>query len=169
MSQTISDFANFFVPDKKKNDFNIYDTIGKSLKLLESRLSNIQIHMPKEKYINHYGFENEYMQVILVILNNAIDNFEIQKIKNKEISFSLNRGFDTISLSVCDNGGGIDKENINYIFDPYFSTKFKKEGTGIGLYMAKVLVENSMHGELTVVSENKNTTFKINVIEEDID
>ncbi|MCD4668062.1 MAG: sensor histidine kinase [Sulfurimonas sp.] len=166
MSQTISDFTDFFAPDKKKNNFNIYDVIKKSLKLVESRLDNVNIHMPKEKNINYYGFENESVQILLVILNNAIDNFEIKNIKQRDIYLLLKKDLNEITLSICDNGGGIDEDNINYIFDPYFSTKFKKEGTGIGLYMAKMLVENSMHGELKVISEKGNTTFEIKMIED---
>ena len=166
MSQTISDFTDFFAPDKKKNNFNIYDVIEKSLKLVESRLDNVNIHMPKEKNINYYGFENESVQILLVILNNAIDNFEIKNIKQRDIYLLLKKDLNEITLSICDNGGGIDEDNINYIFDPYFSTKFKKEGTGIGLYMAKMLVENSMQGRLKVISEKGNTTFEIKMIED---
>ncbi|MEA3228626.1 MAG: sensor histidine kinase [Campylobacterota bacterium] len=161
MSQTIDDFANFFMPDKKKNLFNLFLVIEKALKLLESRLNDITIHLPKNRESEIYGFENEYIQIILVILNNAIDNFEITNCIKKDIFISILENNKETTLNICDNGGGIDKDTIEQIFNPYFTTKFKKEGTGIGLYMAKMLIENSMHGRLEVFSKDAQTTFII--------
>lgn len=162
MSQTIDDFSNFFSPNKSKNKFNIYETINKALNLLQSRTSNITIDLKIDKEINFYGFENEFVQILLVILNNAIDNFELTNQKEKNINIVTKKENDNISISICDNGGGISKENINYIFDPYFTTKFKTQGTGIGLYMAKTLIETSMNGKLNVTSNKGKTTFIIN-------
>ena len=161
MSQTINDFANFFAPDKKKNTFNIYNSVKKAITLVDSRLEDITIHMPEDKNTELYCFENEYIQVMLVILNNAVDNFNQSDIKNKEIQISIKNSSKYSSLIITDNGGGISKKNINFIFDPYFTTKFKNEGTGLGLYMAKMLVENSMQGKLEVFSQNINTRFEI--------
>jgi len=163
MSQTISDFADFFAPDKNKMEFNIYDSVDKSIKLIDSRLKNITIHMPENKELNLYGFENEYIQILLVILNNAIDNFEMKDVEKKDIYIFIKKDLDKTYLSICDNGGGIDEKNIDFIFDPYFTTKFQDEGTGIGLYMAKMLIENSMQGELKVHSSDFKTTFEIKV------
>jgi len=161
MSQTIEDFANFFAPNKKREAFSIYKTIDKALKLLESRVKDVTIHMPKDKNLELFGFENEYIQIILVILNNALDNFEIKNINQKDIYISIKNKEEIVSITITDNGGGIEKKDIEYIFDPYFTTKFKKEGTGIGLYMAKMLIENSMNGKLKVYSSNGETSFEI--------
>ncbi len=161
MSQTISDFSNFFAPDKMKISFNVYEIVEKSLKLLESRLRTINVEMPKNKNINIYSFQNEFIQILLVILNNAIDNFEIHDIEKRDIYISVRKNSNDVTLTIRDNGGGIKKEDIDLIFDPYFTTKFKKEGTGIGLYMVKMLLEDSMHGELKVYSNNGETTFEI--------
>ena len=161
MSQTIEDFANFFSPDKKRMTFCVYEAVDKSLKLLESRLKNITVHLVPNKNLKIYGFENEYIQILLVILNNAIDNFEIKNISQRDLHVDIKEKEDAIIVTITDNGGGIEKKDIEYIFDPYFSTKFKKEGTGIGLYMAKMLIENSMHGELKVFSTNGETSFEI--------
>ncbi len=161
MSDTIEDFANFFRPNKEKENFNVYQSLQKAVKLIEGSLGDIKISMPTIKNNNLYGFENEYIQVILVILNNAIENFENREIQNKRISISIQSDEEWTYLRVTDNGGGIKKEHIDKIFDPYFTTKFKKEGTGIGLYMAKMLIENSMYGKLNVLSNDETTIFTI--------
>jgi len=163
MSQTIDDFSNFFSPNKSKSKFEIDNVVQKALNLIQSRTNGINIEVKVDKDIEFYGFENEFIQILLVILNNAIDNFELTKIEEKDISIFTQKDKNNIKLSICDNGGGIDKKNINYIFDPYFSTKFKTQGTGIGLYMAKTLIETSMNGKLSVVSSGGKTTFIIDL------
>jgi len=165
MSDTIDDFTNYFRADKFKERFNLYDIVNNATTLLESRLKEIQIQMPKRTDIDVDGFKNEYLQVVLVILNNAIDNFELKDIKNREIIISIDRDKNYIWLDILDNGDGIDEENIDKVFDPYYTTKFKEEGTGIGLYMAKLLIEQSMDGELSVVNFDKGARFRITMRE----
>ncbi|WP_108062601.1 ABC transporter substrate-binding protein [Poseidonibacter lekithochrous] len=161
MSDTIEDFINFFRPDKKITDFCMVNTIERCLKLLEGRISDIKFTVPKERNIKIRNYENEFLQVLLIILNNAIDNFAITKVENKKIHISLLEYRENIKISVMDNSGGIAQENLEKIFEPYFTTKFKKEGTGLGLYMAKMVVEKSMNGKLNVSSINKSSTFVI--------
>ena len=161
MSDTIEDFANYFRPNKEKESFNIYKSVKKAIKLLEGSLGEIEVMLPAIKDVNLYGFPNEYLQVILVIVNNAIDNFKNKNIQNKLISITIESDEEHIYLHIKDNSGGIKKEYIDNIFDPYFTTKFKKEGTGVGLYMAKMVIENSMYGKLNVDSKNGTTVFTI--------
>ncbi len=161
MSDTIDDFTNYFSADKVRESFNIYEIIQNAIKLLESRLKDIDIRMYGKEKVTVDGFKNEYLQVILVILNNAIDNFEIKSTKNPKIVISIDSNTYNIWIEISDNGGGIVQENIDRIFDPYYTTKFKDEGTGIGLYMAKMLIEQSMHGELSVLNNKKGATFMI--------
>ncbi len=161
MSHTIEDFSNYFKPNKKKEIFNIKQLTQKAMQLLDARVNGIEIELPRDRDIELCGYINEYLQVILVILNNAIDNFEIKKVKQRKISLSIRENESDIYLSIKDNGGGINKEAIDKIFNPYFTTKFEKEGTGIGLYMAKMVIENSMHGTLKVESYKRTTTFTI--------
>jgi signal transduction histidine kinase len=161
MSQTIDDFSNFFHPNKIKNRFKIDNIIKRSLKLIESRLETVTIHKFLDNKIELYGFENEFVQVLLVLLNNSVDNFEIMDKKQRDIYIETKIDNDNIILNVSDNGGGILDENIDKIFDPYFTTKFKSQGTGLGLYMAKMLIEDSMNGILEVVSDNIGATFQI--------
>ncbi|MEA1982840.1 MAG: sensor histidine kinase, partial [Campylobacterota bacterium] len=161
MSETIDDFSDFFKPDKMRTNFKLCDALDKVFTLVGSRVQDVKITYPEDKSIGFYGFENEYVQVLLVIVENALDSFVSSSTKNSAINISTRREKEGISLMIEDNGGGISSENIDYIFDPYFTTKFKKEGTGIGLYMAKMLVENSMNGELSVESKGIVTIFKI--------
>ena len=161
MSDTIDDFMNFFKADKKKNMFSIYDTIIESLKLLESNINGIIIKITVPKELEIYNYKNEYVQVLLIVLNNALDNFKITNLENKNIEIRHIEEDDYIQLYINDNSGGIEESNLENIFEPYFTTKFKKEGTGLGLYMAKILIEESMNGSLSVKSEDKNTTFII--------
>lgn len=161
MSDTIDDFMNFFKPEKKKITFLIYNVVFESLKLLENRTSDINININISKDTKIYNYKNEYFQVLLIILNNAIDNFNITNVKNKNIEIKYNENKDNTELFINDNSGGIKKEYLESIFEPYFTTKFKKEGTGLGLYMAKVLIEQSMNGSLSVESFGTSTTFII--------
>ena len=120
-----------------------------------------QINIVFSKELTLFSFEKEYLQVLLIILNNAIDNFKFKKVISPKISIIIKEYNNMLTLSICDNGGGVGGKDINKIFDPYYTTKFAKEGTGLGLYMAKMLIENSMHGQLQVKNENGGVCFKI--------
>jgi signal transduction histidine kinase/ABC-type nitrate/sulfonate/bicarbonate transport system substrate-binding protein len=161
MSDTIDDFMNFFRPEKEKNIFPIYNAVIHSLKLLEGRTSDIIIELDISKEVRINNYKNEYLQVLLIILNNAIDNFATTHLNNKSIRITQIEKEDEIELYISDNSGGIKEENLEDIFEPYFTTKFKKEGAGLGLYMAKVLIEESMTGSLNVESSGINSTFII--------
>jgi len=163
MSNTINDFTNYFRVDKIKQKFNIYESIQNAISLLDSRTKDIEFYIIKNKDIFLDGFKNEYLQVLLVILNNAVDNFELNKIKNKKIKILINSDDKSIWVEIKDNAGGITQENIEKIFDPYFTTKFKEEAIGIGLYMAKMLIEESMHGKLSASSDSAGATFRIEI------
>ena len=97
------------------------------------------------------------MQVIINILKNAQDNFKEKEIKNPYIKISTEHR----SIRICDNGGGIPKPILNKIFDPYFSTKNEKNGTGLGLYMSKIIVEDHHKGNLHVSNTKDGVCFKI--------
>ncbi len=161
MSDTIEDFANFFHPDKIETKFSLQTAIKKALELISQRTNNVKFKINSTKNIELFSFEKEYIQVLLIILNNAIDNFTLQEIKEPKIDIIIKEQDDNVILYISDNGGGIDKRAIEYIFDPYYTTKFAKEGTGLGLYMAKMIIENSMLGELLVSNQNAGACFEI--------
>lgn len=163
MSDTIEDFANFFHPDKEQTTFTLQDTVQKALELIHSRTDKITLHIHSDEEVWVSSFEKEYQQVILSILHNAIDNFEEKATRNPTINIIMKANNRTPYLCIQDNGGGIDNEDINRIFEPYFTTKFSAEGTGLGLYMAKMIIESSMGGVLKVANKDNGACFTIEV------
>jgi len=103
--------------------------------------------------------DNELMQVVLNILNNAKENFNDKKIDQRVIEIEIQNR----SLSICDNGGGIPTEVLPKIFDPYFSTKHEKNGTGLGLYMSKIIVEDHHNGSIICENLNDGCCFTITI------
>jgi len=161
MSDTIEDFSNFFHPEKTETTFLVQDVVNKALALVIQRTKNIEIKIYSEKELELFSFEKEYIQVLLIILNNAIDNFDSKEIQSPKIDIVIKEQNGMAILSICDNGGGVDEAKVDKIFDPYYTTKFTKEGTGLGLYMAKMMIENSMHGQLHVRNQNGGACFEI--------
>jgi len=163
MSDTIEDFSNFFRPNKQKKAFMLCAAVKSALKLLAPRSKNIDIKLMHNKEVKLYSFKEEYHQVIMIILNNTIDNFESKRTQDPKIDIVIAEDKHTTYLSICDNGGGIDEEKIDRIYDPYFTTKFADEGVGLGLYIAKILIEDSMQGKLEAANKNEGVCFEISI------
>ncbi|MFA6741138.1 MAG: ABC transporter substrate-binding protein [Arcobacteraceae bacterium] len=166
MSNTIEDFMHFFHPNKEKNNFCLNALIKRAIFLIQSRDNNILFDIEIDKKINIYTFENEFLQVVLILLENAIDCFKTTNTTHKYIGIYTQNYKDTITLMIRDNAGGIPSTIIDKIFEPYFTTKFKNEGSGLGLYMAKMLIEESIGGKLDVYSKSIYTNFKITLRKE---
>jgi len=164
MSDTIEDFSNYFSPNKMQTRFMIEDTLEKALTLMGSRTKDVDITIDSDREIWVNSFEKEYQQVILIIMNNAIDNFESNTIADPKIDMVIKEHNEMVILSICDNGAGIKEKNIDRIFEPYYTTKFANEGTGLGLYMAKMLIESSMDGHLNVKNVNGGACFEIKLV-----
>jgi PAS domain S-box-containing protein len=162
MSGTIDDFRNFFKPDKEKEIFSISKIIKESLNLVSSALahSQVAVTLNEGKEVISDGFPNEYSQVILNILNNAKDAIIAKGIKG-EITIDIFRENDSAVVKIQDNGGGIPKDILPRIFEPYFTTKETKGGAGIGLYLSKVIIEDHMDGSLEVQNNTNGAEFKI--------
>jgi signal transduction histidine kinase len=163
MSRTIDDFRNFFRDDKKKSVISINNLLKKTLALVAASFKHLNLSMDIElqEDVTAFGYPNEYSQVILNILNNARDVLTERKVSAPRI---LIRAFVQEGRSVVtigDNGGGIGEEILPRIFDPYFSTKEVGKGTGIGLYMSKVIIEQNMEGALTVRNIAGGAEFRI--------
>ncbi len=160
LSQTIDDFRNFFKTDKEKVSFSILSAINKNLKLLEGMFEkyNIEIVFESDKDdAKIYNYENEFTQALINIFNNAKDALE--KIETKRFIFiNVIADKKNITIRIKDNGKGIDPLIINQIFDPYFTTKHKSQGTGIGLYMTHQIIENNMKGKISV--QNTSGRYK---------
>ncbi len=162
LSNTIEDFRNFFKPNKKTETISIKEMIEKALSILEVSLKNHNIKVLKDykDSAKIKTYVNEVMHVILNIIKNAEDVITERKIEEGivEIRTKEEKGYHIIEIK--DNGGGIDKNIIDRIFDPYFSTK-KKKGTGIGLYMSKIIIEDHCKGEIEVENTENGALFKI--------
>ncbi|RLA69000.1 MAG: hypothetical protein DRG24_09215 [Epsilonproteobacteria bacterium] len=163
MTETIDDFRNFFEPDREKTHFDICHAIHKTEELVASTLKQhvIDVKFSCSEKLLAYGHENEFSQVILNIFNNAKDILVERKVQHPHIFIRINRNMNDLVIEICDNGKGVDGTIVDKIFDPYFTTKFKSQGTGIGLYMSKMIIENSMEGSLRVRNEDEGACFII--------
>jgi PAS domain S-box-containing protein len=190
MSKTIDDFRNFFHPEKEKRSFDAKQAAGEVLRMLSSQLLKLRIsfrltcHTHQRTYVDFsspivscgemqlVGYENELKQVILNLVNNAKDAILDRRGRaggpggaeeRGLISLGFERAGERIVIRVTDNGGGIADHARDRIFDPYFTTKGQGRGTGIGLYMSKMIIENSMGGRLTARNVDGGAEFRIEV------
>lgn len=163
MSKTIDDFRNFFAPSKDKIAFSVLDAINEALLIASEKLKShgITVSMPEQCNCKIYGYLNEFKQVVINIVNNACDKIVSGSIENGEVNILIKEENNDIVVSIADNAGGIDEDIIGRIFDPYFTTKFKSQGTGLGLYMAKVIIEKNMQGQLTASNIRNGACFTI--------
>jgi signal transduction histidine kinase len=151
MSETIEDFMNYYSPDKEKSWFKICDAVDRSLDITNMQEANTHVKVAllvKEEH-RYFGLFNELVQVLVSIISNINDIIKIKNLTNIIISISIYKESDYIVISISDNCGGIDDNNLSKIFDPYFSTKHKSIGTGLGLHIAKKIVEENMQGHLS--------------------
>lgn len=167
MSQTIDDFRNFFKLDKKKTEFEVKEAINKSLSIVKDSLRSlfveVDIAIPNEKLMT-LGYPNEFSQVLLNILNNAREALKDRKDStNRNIKISAHKDNNTIKVTICDNALGIQPGIIDKIFDPYFTTKHQSQGTGLGLYMSKMIIEQNMGGKLYVYNTQDGACFVVEI------
>ena len=156
LSNTINDFQNFLSKDRVKEDFNIVDSIKQVLKIIEGNLKKEKIVVIENYNANLlvHGFKNESIQAILNIVNNAKDALESKKHQKVILIESYIDRQKNIVLKIQDNAGGISENIIDNIFEPYFTTKHKSQGTGLGLYMTHQIIVGHMNGKLEVANKN---------------
>ena len=167
MSKTLTDFRNFLKPSTKKQLFSISKALTEINEIIGKQVfySNIKMNFNyknKNEELLIYGYENEFKQVLLNIINNAknkiVENcLPLNKKGNININIKRCSTFNTIEI--IDDAGAIDEKVINSIFDPYFTTK--QDGMGLGLYMAKVIIEEKMRGSITVRNDENHVIFTI--------
>ena len=156
LSNTIDDFRNFFSPNKEINKFYISELIKKSKDLIKSRFDKFNIKVIENiDDIEILSYQNELFQVILNLFSNSIDVLSSNEIEDKIIHIKIYQDENNLCIEFLDNGGGIKDEFINRVFEPYFTTKHKSQGTGVGLYMSLQIVTKHLNGEISV----KNDTF----------
>lgn len=166
MSHTISDFRNFFNPQKSKELFFIYEAIDSTLHIVQKHIerSGITLDIKCPKDISYMGFKSELQQVLLILFNNARDILVERDIQNAKIFLEVKKSKSIYSINFYDNGGGIYENIIDKIFTPYFTTKV--EGTGLGLYIAKNIIEKNMNGTLEIFNNKQGACFLITLQEE---
>jgi PAS domain S-box-containing protein len=174
MSQTIEDFQNFFNPNKPIEPFDPVESFHDALTLIKKDLkkAKITLHTSLGKGIEITGISNELTQVLINLLQNAKESLAECFDKEKEIYVSILDAKTEVILSVQDNGTGIEEDKLEKIFDPYFSTKHASQGTGLGLFMSRMIVQQSLGGSihasnneigalLTITIPKKDTTHAL--------
>jgi C4-dicarboxylate-specific signal transduction histidine kinase len=162
MSQTIDNFRNFFSPGKEKIPFRVLEAVEKTVSLVDISLHEVRIRIEVSSTGDPVidGFPNEYAQVLLNILINSRDAFIANMVDEPTIKIEVGEEDGRSVVTVTDNAGGIQEEIIDRIFDPYFTTK-GPQGTGIGLYMSKMIIENNMSGSLTAQNIKGGASFRV--------
>lgn len=165
MSRTIDDFRNFFRHDKEMRKFVVNSVVARSIEFISATLSssNIKVSMTADENVTAIGYQNEYAQVLLNILANAREVLIERAVTEPVISIQVTSEHGCSVTTIGDNGGGMSEDILPRIFDPYFTTKEPGKGTGIGLYMSKVIIEQNMNGKLTVRNLDNGAEFRIEV------
>ncbi|WP_373069893.1 cache domain-containing protein [Sulfurimonas sp.] len=163
MSVTIDDFRDYFKPDQKKEMVNIGNVVKRGLELMKKPLENSEVEIVHiDRCDNDVDiYVNEFVQVILNLVKNSKDALFQNKVKNPKIEIITQCDKDVTFVEVRDNGGGIDPKIIDKIFEPYFTTKDAQHGTGLGLYMSKMIVEEHLGGKIVVENIDGGVSFKI--------
>ena len=163
MSNTIDDFSNFFTIDKEMKNFSLNAVVKNFIKIVKPILhkNDIKLELTIEEQFTVFGHANLFVQVLLNIINNAKDALIDKNTVGKKISIDIYTSNGQLMLSIEDNAGGIDPQIIDKIFDPYFSTKKDKNGTGLGLYMSKMILQEQAQASLAVYNTTHGAKFVI--------
>ena len=165
MSQTIDDFQNFFKPDKGTEPFDPRISLENALGLLRKvlRKENIRLAVSTEDAITLHGIPNELTQVLVNLIQNAKDALSSGGRDDPFIAIRLIQKDAHAIISVEDNAGGVPPEASEAIFEPYFTTKHASKGTGLGLFMSKLIIEKSFNGTLTFHNTNRGACFAVTI------
>ncbi|WP_294966429.1 HAMP domain-containing sensor histidine kinase [Sulfurimonas sp.] len=161
LSNTIDDFRDFFKEGKKEEVFILSDVIKNSIAILEKQFIESSIELTFENNCldtKLTTFKSELMQALINIISNAKEAFS-PDIKNRYLNISCNKGRKNVYIIISDNAGGIKNDIIEKIFDPYFSTKKQKNGTGLGLYICKIIICEHLKGDLRIKNKDNGATF----------
>lgn len=165
MSQTIDDFRNFYNTNTKEETYELKEAIDTALSLSDSTIKYAKIKVTIQDAPDYYvhNRKNEFIQVCMNLLKNAHDALIEKRKEDREVNFGIDCHDNKIYLSVEDNAGGIDESIINKIFNPYFTTKTKDNGSGIGLYMSKSIIEEHLDGTIHVENTPKGARFTLSL------
>ncbi|MCD6433351.1 MAG: PAS domain S-box protein, partial [Sulfurimonas sp.] len=165
LSKTIDDFRNFFRPGRVSEELLVQDILQEALGVIGKSLSNnnIEVILELGEAQKVKTYSRELMQVLINIIKNAKEVLLENDIEDKKISIYIKKQDENLTITICDNGGGVKEENMEKIFDPYFTTKGEKNGTGLGLYMSRTIVEKHLEGSLSVFNDDEGACFKITI------
>ncbi len=163
LSAIISDFSDFYKPSKNVNYLSVDEVVLKAYRLIQSTLDDmmIEVVLNLDSRNKTKLYENEFMQVVLNIINNAKEQLMQKSITNPKIVIKSYEEYGTVFLEISDNGGGIKDEILGRIFEPYYSTKLEKNGTGLGLHMSKNIIEQHHHGKIYAKNQKDGAIFTI--------
>jgi C4-dicarboxylate-specific signal transduction histidine kinase len=150
LNTTLNEFRGFFRPNKLKSPFKVKNSIESIIKLIYDDLERnaIDIKINSDENIEAYGFENEFKHVILNLVNNSKDAFNERNIQNRTIKLDIYYDISKVIVEVIDSAGGVTNDILPHIFEPNFTTKQREKGSGMGLYMSKMIIDN-MDGEIS--------------------
>jgi len=161
LSKTIDDFKEFYTISKEKEIFIVKEAINNALGILSADLKtyNISLDLKFETYedIKIFGVKSELSQVVISLVSNSID--VLKDIEKAKININISSNSAEVIISFSDNGGGIKNKNLKKIFEPYFSTK--EDGTGIGLYLTKMIIEDGFLGKIIVENQKEGAKFSL--------
>ncbi len=163
MSRTIDDFRNFFHPYKEKRIFDINDVVDQSLSFTQAMLkaNDVSTSFHRNGEIYTTGYPNELIQALVNIINNAKDALAQNPKNSKQVKIHSYRRDNRVRIEIMNNGRQITSGNMEKIFDPYYSTKPEGQGTGLGLFIAKTIIEKNMQGKLTAHNTSEGVCFMI--------
>ena len=163
LSQTISDFQDYFSPTKEIQEFDLKTLADDTVHVIQHHIDkyNIQVNNQIQKDLSILGYRGEVGQALLVIITNAKDQFEQLQCEERKIDLLSRVEGENVSITVCDTAGGIPDDVMPKIFDPYFTTKGDLNGAGIGLYMVKMMIEQSLKGKVKAYNNDKGACFEI--------
>ena len=165
MSNTINDFRDFFKPNRNKETIDISIIVNKSIDFIGYLLkaNSIKLNIRNDMKIDVFVYLNEIVQAIINIIKNACDALNEKNNEKKVINISTLKESHYICIMIEDNAGGIPNNVMGKIFEPYFTTKHKSQGTGLGLFMSKMICEQGLDGSINVKSKKGITKFIINI------
>ncbi|MBT4178686.1 MAG: PAS domain S-box protein, partial [Campylobacteraceae bacterium] len=162
MSETLENFTDFFKPNKIKTKFSVKNSINESISLLGKTILDEHISIKTNiEDAKLTGVSNELTQVFINLIQNSKDAFISNKISNRIILLTIKQDNNILIIDFKDNAGGITTDIIESIFEPYFTTKHQYQGTGLGLFMSKMICEQSFDGNISVNSQDNTTVFRI--------
>lgn len=163
MSETIKDFTDFLKPNREITEFDLKESVDLALNLMEASLKyhNITVEVTVDKGLRMMGYQNEFSHVLFNILNNARDAILESNVEQKLIQVKASLSDGNVLLEVINRGKHIPEETLKKLFEPYFTTKNERDGTGIGLYISKIIIEQRMNGHIELENVDSGVCCRI--------